>query len=297
MTLTSRPCRERPSPRIAIGVTLAVLLLAATSTLSARSRPERRISGEIYPQKRADSRLFSGLWNGVAVDKPEDGTSRDTLTLELSVCESGHLGGVASGEFVSENARELRQTWASENRLGFVVEHRTGIRMVVLLELIGGRLIGEGIPLGSDGDRCEVTLSRPGFGSRGGAKRPEAPPGEATTRTLSGRWIGMAVDKPGDGTSKDPLWLELKISGDGRLHGTALWLETSRECKLDEGRVDGNQLRFIFRHRAGTRMSVTLALKHDQLRGEAIPIPTEEGDRCDIVLSRVLPETTPSRLR
>ncbi len=103
---------------------------------------------------------------------------------------------------------------------------------------------------------------------------------------FAGSWGGLAIDRPGEGTSLDPLTMELKRSGTGGVEGTIHWLGNSRRCTLEKVQAGENRLQFEFLHRSGGRMGVTLQLKDGQLCGLAVPIPQIDGDRCDLVLER-----------
>jgi len=95
------------------------------------------------------------------VDKPDEGSSRDSLTLELSVNESGGLSGVASGEFVRGGYSELKNLKLSGNRISFEVAHRiANLRMAVTLELRDGTLKGKALPIDFDEDSCDIVLQR-----------------------------------------------------------------------------------------------------------------------------------------
>jgi len=136
--------------------------------------------------------------------------------------------------------------------------------------------------------------SRPSGDHPGLTPEPQARSGEVSASEevslkktgFSGRWCGLSIDKPGEGTSVDPLTLELKSSSGGGVEGTAFWLSNSLRCQLEKVRVEGSRLRFEFLHRSGGRMGVTLQLKEGQLVGEAVPMQQREGDRCDLLLQR-----------
>jgi hypothetical protein len=113
------------------------------------------------PPKKEELQAFVGLWRGLAADKPEDGSSRDSLAVELEFSASGQLEGEASGEFVlsAKSKLENLRIHGKEKRIHFEVPHRTGERMNVMLQLQDGQLRGEGIPTSPNGDRCDITLS------------------------------------------------------------------------------------------------------------------------------------------
>jgi len=107
------------------------------------------------------SARFAGVWTGLAVDKPEDGTSRDRLMLELNVDEFGHLAGIAAGEFVNDGYCRLRNIELSGKQISFEIRHRfQNMRMGIRLQLQGDKLEGEGLPIEDDDDRCDIVLQR-----------------------------------------------------------------------------------------------------------------------------------------
>ncbi len=111
---------------------------------------------------------FEGIWSGIAVDKKEEGSSKDPLTIGLSMTDSGELLGHAAGRFVAPGFEELHDVQISGNELSFVVIHRIGMRMKVTLTLTGQELRGEGIPIDIDEDSCDIVLERV-------HKKPEKP--------------------------------------------------------------------------------------------------------------------------
>lgn len=125
--------------------------------LPTRSEP---LSDIISEDARGQSD-FKGIWSGMAVDKPNEGTSRDSLKLELSVDKSGSLTGVASGEFVRGRHSEVKNLKISGNRILFEVAHRiANLRMGVTLELRDGLLKGEALPIDFDENSCDIVLRR-----------------------------------------------------------------------------------------------------------------------------------------
>ncbi len=156
--------RSRPVDQYEESVIEAIHQIKADSSPTRRKEAQAGSPGkEKRPgpeEAEPANRALSGRWSGMAVDKPEDGTSRDSLILELTVSESGRLNGMASGEFLGGTEKKLLKSWGNGNRLGFLVEHRTGGFMEITLELIGKNLVGDGIPFESDGDRCDIFLSR-----------------------------------------------------------------------------------------------------------------------------------------
>ncbi len=103
---------------------------------------------------------FAGRWQGVATDKPEDGTSRDDLAVDLQMTGDGRMTGTATGDFVGSTMQSIENGRVQGQRLAFELRHRSGIRMDIQLQLQDEVLQGEGTPIDSDGDRCDITLER-----------------------------------------------------------------------------------------------------------------------------------------
>ena len=123
--------------------------------------------------------------------------------------------------------------------------------------------------------------TRDGFRRTG--ERPSKP--ETQLSDFAGRWHGKAVDYPEDGSSTDPVGIKLSISS-GRLEGTAFdRFADGDEARLEDVYVVGDRLEFKVRYRTGVQMRVTLGLVGDKLKGEGIPIRSDE-DRCKITLER-----------
>jgi beta-lactamase regulating signal transducer with metallopeptidase domain len=156
--------------------------------------------------ERSGAAQFAGLWRGLAVDKPEDGNSRDSLTLELKVDRSGRLAGIAAGNFVDGGYGRLQNVKLEGKQLSFEVRHRfQGMRMGVTLELKDGILQGEGAPIDLDDDRCDITLQREPRG-RPRLDRPE-PRG-------SGPILHYSFDRQGS-----PVHNESGQSNQAKVHG------------------------------------------------------------------------------
>ncbi|MHC4658315.1 MAG: LamG-like jellyroll fold domain-containing protein, partial [Planctomycetota bacterium] len=139
-------------------------------TISILSTPGPAVVSPPFAGATTGLDRFAGTWSGMAVDKPEDGTSRDRLRLDFRIDENGQLVGEAAGEFVRYNDRALKNIRLRRNQLEFEVKHRTGIRMAITLEPIGDKLQGGGIPIDGDeqSDRCDISLERKSAG--GGAR-------------------------------------------------------------------------------------------------------------------------------
>jgi len=118
--------------------------------------------GRPRPEATGALERFAGLWSGMAVDKPEDGTSRDHFKLNLKVDEKGQLLGQAFGAFVKNGYCELEALKVAGNQISFKVIHRTSLSMAITLELRNDKLKGEGVPIGGDkkSDRCDINLER-----------------------------------------------------------------------------------------------------------------------------------------
>jgi hypothetical protein len=103
---------------------------------------------------------FRGRWQGMATDKPEDGNSRDDLVLELEAGPEGTVTGRAAGDFIAAEMQRIENGRIQGDRLEFEIRHRTGVRMRIWLELQNDTLQGEGLPIDSAEDRCDIRLKR-----------------------------------------------------------------------------------------------------------------------------------------
>lgn len=222
------------------------------------------------PPAPAQARRFVGVWRGVAPDKAGRGISLDLLAVTLKMGDDGRLEGVATGRFVRGGEAKLQDVRAGGNRLEFVVLHRTNVRVKAALRLEGGALRGEGAPVGTTEDPCDIVLVKEPIPQRGPA----------------GLWYGLATDKPGQGSSVDAFVLDLRKGKGGRLAG-ALYGHFSRSSpqEVRNLRADGDRLEFEAIHRTGIKMKVTLTLKDGKLVGEAVPADVDD-DACDITLQR-----------
>ena len=254
---------------------------------------DARFEPTVSPRQLDASRLpagplgqhLLGLWTGLAVDKPGQGTSEDVLTIELGQTDDGGLKGIAYGQFVRSGRCEMRNVALKDGALRFSVPHRSGgfgdDELIVLsLRLEGERLIGEGEPIG-EGDACTVDLGRVlGFP----AKRPKVSPADA--RLFAGRWKGMAVDKPGQGSSRDNIGIRIDDGEDGALKGIVSGTFANDEDRpVWDARVEKERLTFLTVHRSGAPMRVTLTRKGNELVGDAEPTGVEE-DACSLRLER-----------
>ena len=233
------------------------------------------------PAALAAKRRFVGLWAGLAVDKPGQGISRDPLTIELRLGADGRLGGRAYGRFAQDGQQDLENVTLWGNRLELEVAYRAGGSMRLLLALDKDRLVGEAGSVDGDGAFIDVSLRR--VGTWPARPRPIPP---ALARPFAGRWQGIAADKPGHGTSKDSIQIELKMADDGVLTGTASGrFVGGHKRPVWNVQVGDGRLQFELVHRTGVRMRVTLKTHEGELRGEAIPLDVDE-DPCDITLKR-----------
>ncbi|MGB2823096.1 MAG: M56 family metallopeptidase [Phycisphaerae bacterium] len=222
---------------------------------------------------KAAAGRFLGVWSGVGVDKPKDGISLDLLTLELKVGDDGLLKAAATGRFVLGGERDLEDLRIDGDRMDFVVRHRTDVRIRASLRLAGGTLRGDGVPIGTTEDRCDIVLTR----------QP------APERGLGGLWYGTAVDKPGQGTSVDAIVVDLTEAKPDQAAGAAYGrFSQSSAQKLKKLRAEDGVVEFEMVHRTGMRMKVSLKLKDGKLVGDGIPIDSDD-DACDITLQRARP--------
>jgi hypothetical protein len=107
---------------------------------------------------------------------------------------------------------------------------------------------------------------------------------------FAGLWLGTAAEKPEDGTATDPLRIKLTVSEDEQLEGVAFGrIAGDGETPLEDIYVVGSRLEFKIRGRTGVQIQVTLGLKGDRLKGDGIPIRSDQS-RCDILLTRQPPE-------
>ena len=121
----------------------------------------KRSVPESSPEDAQGTTRFAGVWTGLAVDKPEDGSSSNSLTVVLKVNEYSQLTGEALGGFVKDDRCKLENLKISGNRISFELAHRIeNLRMGVTLELRDGKLKGEGSPINFDEDRCDIVLQR-----------------------------------------------------------------------------------------------------------------------------------------
>jgi RNA polymerase sigma factor (sigma-70 family) len=113
---------------------------------------------------------------------------------------------------------------------------------------------------------------------------------------LVGTWAGLAVDKPGEGTSVDPLALVIAADQDGTLRGEAFGRFAEPEAGgtaapgpfpilVERDAMQMASVQFNVFHRTGALMPVKLKLTRGRrLIGEGVPAG---DDACDIQLWRV----------
>jgi len=122
---------------------------------------------------------------------------------------------------------------------------------------------------------------RTGERTTAGLRKPQPRLGD-----FAGLWRGKAVDYPEDGGSTDPVGIKLTVSEGGQLEGIAFdEFAGGEETRLEDVYVVGDRLEFKVRYRTGVKMRVTLGLARNKLKGEGIPIRSDE-DRCHITLER-----------
>jgi len=211
-----------------------------------------------------------GVWTGVVVDKPEDGIPLDLLTIALAVGEDGKLKCTASGRFVSGKRQAVDEFRIKGDRIEMTVRHRTGDWVGGTLRLDGKTLRGVFATEGNDqDDRCDVILRRSPVAQQG----------------LPGLWYGLAVDKPGQGSSVDVIVMDLHGTGSkakAALYGRFCKQSAQKSAKL---RAEDDEVAFELVHRTGMKMAVSLKMKDGKLVGDAVPIDPE-NDSCDITLHR-----------
>jgi hypothetical protein len=103
---------------------------------------------------------YLGRWRGTAIDKPEDGTSRDAIAMAFRVTEAGQLRGQVWDSYVGNRTQAIEELNVEDQRIRFEVRHRTGVTMEVTLRREGERLRGESVPIDADEDRCDLSLQR-----------------------------------------------------------------------------------------------------------------------------------------
>ena len=229
---------------------------------------------------RADAKALAGRWRGMAADQPP-GSSRDPMTLELSVTEDGKIAGTASGQFASSGLGRIWNLRVDGPQIAFEALHRTGARMGVRLTRKGDELVGTAKPLDMEEDSCDITLRR--VKPLPAVSKPITP---QQARRLCGVWRGAAADKPGEGISLDLLTLKLEADASGHLGGTATGrFVRGGRTDLEKVRVEGDRVAFVLLHRTGVRVEACVHLDGNVLRGDCMPIDTTE-DACDILLER-----------
>jgi hypothetical protein len=96
---------------------------------------------------------FVGTWVGQTVDKPNEGTSTDTLTLQINIPTTNGWRASASGSLCRDGRQEITGIQLINDRITFIVNARDGQTVVWLgIDLESDRaLIGESLALG-EGD-------------------------------------------------------------------------------------------------------------------------------------------------
>jgi hypothetical protein len=149
----------------------------------------------------------------------------------------------------------------------------------------------------SAAEKREFRRHRSEPGSRGGkhidAAFVEGPSREPTPGDFAGTWHGTAAENPEDGMGADPLQIRLSVARNGHLEGIASGpFVSGGDVPLQDVYAVGNRLEFKVRHRTGVMIQITLGLSPEGLKGDAIPIRSDQS-RCDVVLQRRRPGPKP----
>ena len=254
--------------------------------LGARRTNEPRTTGLRRPEPKLSD--FAGLWRGEAVDYPEDGTSTDPVGIKLTVSESGKLEGVAFDEFAGGDETPLEDVYVAADRIEFKVRHRTGVKMRVTLGLAGNTLKGEGIPIRSDEDRCDIVLER--------SEQRDQPRGKAVDAELAGakgfdgRWVGVVKDRPEKGEFRRSLIVDVSVD---KPAGTIQIItmggyQQSYDDHIDDAKVQNGKLAFQLMDREGVTATISLWSRpgeKNKLWGEAVP-PDGAAPVRDVELTR-----------
>ncbi|MHC4241156.1 MAG: hypothetical protein ACYS3N_06340 [Planctomycetota bacterium] len=107
---------------------------------------------------------FVGTWTGQTTDKPDEGTTTDTMVLRVGEPSKSDWKASISGTFPSDGKQEVSQIQLVDHKIGFYVQAMDG-KTVVWLGLHpreDDRLIGESFALDPDcdGRNIELTLQK-----------------------------------------------------------------------------------------------------------------------------------------
>ena len=272
---------------------VAVLAVVCTGSLAILRGAERKPADELRaaPRARTDAKTshFVGVWSGKAVDKPQEGSSSDTMTVVIPERPTkGKWQASILGSFAADEKSQIVELKLKNGKLKFRAQARDGDMTVWLgRDRSGKRLIGEAKPAGRDprGDGRDIELAL----TTGLRKPADVKAGE-----FVGSWGGKAIDKPKEGISKDTLTVVIpERPARGKWQALILGSFTydgkpqTVELKLNDGK-----LTFSAKARDGD-MAVRLSLDRSgkRLIGEAEPttgdpiLSSPKGDARDIELT------------
>jgi len=212
-----------------------------------------RCAGVARPEPQLGD--FAGVWHGTATDKPEDGTSTDPIGVQLAIDENGQLEGFVFERFADGGRAPLEDVYVVGDRLEFKVRHRTGVQMQVTLGLADETLRGDGIPIRSDEDRCDITLKR--------SEQEDDPNGEgqaASAKAFDGRWIGVVKNKPGRGDFRHSMIVDVSVKDrDGAVQVITMGdYQHNYDDHIDDAKVRNGKLVFRLMDRHGVEVTVSL---------------------------------------
>ena len=105
---------------------------------------------------------FTGTWTGQTTDKPDEGSTTDTMVLHVREPSESDWKASISGTFPSDGKQEVGQIQLVDNKIGFYMQAMDG-KTVVWLGLHpteDDRLIGESFALEPDCDGRSIELTR-----------------------------------------------------------------------------------------------------------------------------------------
>jgi len=116
----------------------------------------------IFVRSDVASADFAGTWAGQTTDKPDEGSTTDTMVLHIREPSESDWKASISGTFPSDGRQEVGQIQLVDNKIGFYMQAMDG-KTVVWLGLHtseDGRLIGESFGLEPDCDGRNIELTR-----------------------------------------------------------------------------------------------------------------------------------------
>ena len=283
-------------------LTLAVTLLAsgvdsgksptehtATSTgIPASSLSSAFVEDVTGERNRPQLNDFAGLWHGEAIDYPEDGNSTDAVRLKLRVSDSDRLEGYAFGEFVDADQAQIEDVHVTGDRSEFKVRHRTGVMMRVTLGFRGNKLKGEGIPIRSDEDRCDISFERPGKPGRPSDRTRSVD--SAGAERLDGRWIGTVKGRSKESDFHRSLIVDVAVDERDRIVQVITMgsFQQAMDDHFDNAKVINGKLVFELVDCEGSVNKIRLwhdpdqpdPDKRDRLHGEALPMDSDVPARA-----------------